>query len=154
MLCEIKVEPDYLRADLYDRQTGEETRQALEAIAASARKHGRSQILISVHASRPLFKTEPYGLPDHFRELGEIKRYRIALTADSPELRLSQQYIEVLALRNGINVRSFRTEQAALDWFKDRRWLPDRRRAPERWDRLERRQHRSRRALELRLDSV
>ena len=154
MLCEITVEPGYLKADLYNRQTGEETRQALEAIAASARKHGRSHILISVHASRPLFKTEPYGLPHYFSELGETKRYRIALTADSPEVRLSHQYIESLARRNGINVRSFRTDQAALDWFKDRRWLPDRRRTRELWEGLERRQHRSRRGLEPRLDSA
>jgi len=79
MLCEITVEAGYLRVDLFNRETAEETRDALAAIAAEARKHKCSQILISVHASRPIFKVEQYGLPDYFRELG-----RIALTGDSP----------------------------------------------------------------------
>jgi hypothetical protein len=150
MLCEITVEAGYLKADLFNRQTAEETRDALGAIAAEARKHKCSQILISVHASRPIFKVEQYGLPDYFRELG-----RIALTGDSAELRISQQYIESLARQNGINVRSFPNEQAALYWFKDRRWLPDRRQGQEPWEGQERRQQLQRRSLEsIRLDSA
>jgi hypothetical protein len=143
MLCEITVEAGYLKVDLFNRETAEETRDALAAIAAEARKHARSQILISVHASRPIFKVEQYGLPDYFKELG-----RIALTGDSAELRISQQYIESLARRNGINVRCFPNEQAALYWFKDRRWLPDRRERQEPWEGQERRQQLHRRSLE------
>jgi len=150
MLCEITVEAGYLRVDLFNRQTAEETRDAFAAIAAEARKHACSQILISVHASRPIFKVEQYGLPDYFRELG-----RIALTGDSAELRISQQYIESLARQNGINVRSFPNEQAALHWFKDRRWSPDRRQRQEPWEGQERRQQLHRRSLEsIGLDSA
>ena len=150
MLCEITVGPGYLKADLFNRQTAEEARDALAAIAAEARKHACSQILISVHASRPIFKVEQYGLPDDFRELG-----RIALTGDSTELRISQQYIESLARRHGINVRCFPNEQAALYWFKDRRWLPDRRERQEPWEAQERRQQLNRRSLEsIGLDSA
>ena len=150
MLYEFTVEAGYLKVDLFNRQTAEETRDALAAIAAEARKHACSQILISVHASRPIFKVEQYGLPDYFKELG-----RIALTGDSAELRISQQYIESLARQNGINVRSFPNEQAALHWFKDRRWSPDRRQRQEPWEGQERRQQLHRRNLEsIRLDSA
>ena len=148
MLCEITVGPSYLKADLFNRQTAEEARDALAAIAAEARKHACSQILISVHASRPLFKVEQYGLPDYFKGLGEIMKCRIALTGDSDELRLSQQYIELLARRNGVNVRSFPNEEAALSWFRDRRWSLDRRLRQEPWEGQERRQHPPRRHLE------
>src|SRR5258708_20677419 len=144
MLCEITVGPGYLKADLFNRQTPEEARDALATIAAEARKHARSQILISVHPSRPLFKADQYDLPDYFKELGEIVKYRIALTGDSDELRLSQQYIELLARRNGVNVRSFPSEHAALSWFKDRRWSPDRRRRLEPWEGQDRRPPRPR----------
>jgi len=147
MLCEITVGPSYLKADLFNRQTAEEARDALAAIAAEARKHACSQILISVHASRPLFKVEQYGLPDYFKGFGEILKYRIALTGDSEELRLSQQYVELLARRSGVNVRSFPDEQAALDWFRDRRWSIDRRRRQEPWKGPERRERPSRRIL-------
>jgi len=127
MLCEIAVGPDYLRADLFNRKTVEETRDALAAITTEARKHGRSQILISVHSSIPIFRIEQSGLLDYFGEFGDMSKHRIALTGDSDELRLSLQYIESLARRRRINVRSFPDQQAALDWFKDRRWTPDRR---------------------------
>ena len=147
MLCEITVGPSYLKADLFNRQTAEEARDALATIAAEARKHACSQILISVHASRPLFKVEQYGLPDYFKGFGEILKYRIALTGDSEELRLSQQYVELLARRSGVNVRSFPNEQAALAWFKDRRWSIDRRRRQEPWKGQERRERPSRRIL-------
>src|SRR5437667_11565407 len=127
MLCEITVGPGYLKADLFNRQTAEEARDALAAIAAEARKRACSQILISVHASRPLFKVEQYGLPDYFKGVGEVLKYRIALTGDSDELRLSQQYIELVARRNGVDVRSFPSERAAISWLRERRGSPERR---------------------------
>ncbi len=154
MLCEITVGLGYLKADLFNRETPEEARDALAAIAAEARKHARSQILISVHASRPLFKVEQYELPGYFKELGETLKYRIALTGDSNELRLSQQYIELLARRSGVNVRSFPNEQAALSWFKDRRWSPDRRRRQAPWEGKDRRQFWRRSLESIRPDAV
>src|SRR5882762_1533148 len=72
MLYEITVEASYLKVDLYNWETAQETRDALGAIAAEARKHTSSQILISVHASKPIFRVEQYGLPDYFREFGEV----------------------------------------------------------------------------------
>jgi len=149
MLCEITVEPDYLKANLFNRQTLEETRDALAAVAAEARKHGCSQILISVHGSRPIFKVEQSGILDCFKEFGDVPRYRIALTADSEELRLSQQYLESVAQRAGLNVRSFPSEQTALTWFKDRRRSPDRRQRQEPWEGKDRRRN-WRRSLSLR----
>jgi len=148
MLCEITVEAGYLKVDLFNRHTAEEMRDALAAIATEARKHRRSQILISVHASSPIFKVEQYGLPDYFRELGETSKCRIALTGDSRELRLSQQYIASVAQRNGVNLRSFSDEPAALQWFKDRRWLQDRRQRQEPREGKDRRQNWPRRSQE------
>jgi len=147
MLCEIALEPGYVKVNLYNRQTVEETREALAAVAAEARKHGCSQILISVHGSRPIFKVEQSGILDCFKEFGDMPRYRIALTADSEEVRLSQQYVESVAQRAGLNVRSFPSEQAALTWFQDRRRLPDRRRRQVPWEGKNRRRQ-WRRALE------
>jgi hypothetical protein len=153
MLCEITVGPDYLKADLFNRNTVEETRDALAAITAAARKHRFSQILIAVHASRPIFKLERSGLLDFFRQLGDMSNYRIALTGDSRELQLSQQYIEAVARRHGINVRSFPNQHAALDWFKDRRWSQERRQRSEPRESQERRQQPRRAAKGIRSES-
>jgi hypothetical protein len=127
MRCEIRVEPGYLKAELFDRQTPEETRDALAAIAAAARRHGCSQILISVHASRPISRVEQSRFLECFREFCGTPKHRIALTGDSDELTLSHQYVESVARRSGINIRSLPNEPAALDWLKDRRWTQDRR---------------------------
>jgi len=146
MLCEITLEPGYLKADVFNRQTVEDMRVALAAIASAAREHQRSQILISVHASRPIFKVEQSGLLDFFKEIDEMSQCRIAMIGDSEELRLSQEYVESLAQGLGVNVRSFSGEQAAVDWFRDRRRLLDRRQQYEAWGGTERRQRRPRRA--------
>lgn len=144
MRYEITVEPDYLKADLFDRKTAGETREFLVAVAAEVRRHKRAQILISVHASRAIFKVEQYGILDYFKELGGLSRYRIALAGDSEELRISQEYVESLARQHGLNVRSFQSEQAALNWLRDRRWPPDRRQRQERFEGQERRRHQRR----------
>jgi hypothetical protein len=127
MRSEITVERGYLKAELFDRNTPEETRDAFAAIAAAAREHGCPQILVSVRASRAITQVEQSRFLEAFREFGGMPKHRIALTGDSDELRLSQQYVESVARRNGINARSLPNEQAALDWLKDRRWTPDRR---------------------------
>ena len=145
MRYEITVEPDYLKADLFDRKTAGETREFLVAVAAEARKHQRMRILLSIHASRALFKVAQYGILDYFKELGGLpKKYRVALTGDSEVIRISQQYIESLARQHSLNVRSFQSEQAALNWLRDRRWLPDRRERHERFEGQERRRHQRR----------
>ncbi len=55
MLYKITVEPDYLNAELFNRETMDETREFLQIVANAAVKHRRSQVLISVHASNPVF---------------------------------------------------------------------------------------------------
>jgi hypothetical protein len=150
MLCEITVEQDYLKAELFNlftRNAAEETRDALAAVAAEARKRACAQILLSIHDSQPIFRVERSGLLDFFKELGEMSKCRIALTGDSQDLRISQQYVESVARRHGINVRSFPNQEAALTWFKDRRWLQDRRQRQEPWGAKDRRRQ-WRRSLE------
>ena len=43
---------------------------------------------------------------------------RVALLADSEELRAAHEYIEVLARQQGANVRAFREELPALEWLR------------------------------------
>ena len=98
---------DHLRAELYGRDTVEETARFIDALTTEARKHGTSRILIWVRNSRPIFK-----------RLAEVKGARVALLADSDEVRASHQYIEVLAAQEGAQVRAFRDEAAALRWLR------------------------------------
>ena len=110
-------EQDHLRAELFGRQTVEETRQFVEALVAEARKHSATRILIWVRNSRPIFKVEPNKLSEQFKQLAAQKGVRIALLADADEVRASHQYIEVLAGQQGAQVRAFREESRARNWL-------------------------------------
>ena len=131
-MYKITAEPDYLRAELFERETVEETRAFLDAVVRDNANHRRSCILILVRASKPIFQVVPHGLMEHFEELSGTSPGRIALVGDTRDLHLSHEYIELIARQHGLNVRSFRDEAAALAWLNDRRDPQDRRQQPER----------------------
>ena len=69
-----------------------------------------------VRNSRPIFKVDPYRISDSFKQLAG-RNLRVALLADSEEVRASHQYIEVLARQQGAELRAFRDEPGALHWL-------------------------------------
>src|SRR5882672_9457086 len=120
MLYKITVEPDHLRAELFNRETMEETRAFLQIVASSALKYGRLSILMSVRSSNPVFTVERSGFLAYFKKLSENPEHRIALLGDSEELGISHQYVELIGRQHGVNVQSFREEAAALQWIRQK----------------------------------
>ena len=118
MLYKITIEPDHLRAELFNRETMEETRTFLQIVASSALKHARSGILMSVRSSNPVFTVERSGFLAYFKKLAENPEHRIALLGDSEELGISHQYFELIGRQHGVNVQSFRDEAGALQWIR------------------------------------
>jgi len=118
VLYKITIERDHMRAELFDRETMEETRAFLQIVASSAQKHGRSSILMSVRSSNPIFTVERSGFLAYFKKLAENPEHRIALLGDSEELGISHQYVELIGRQHGVNVQSFRDEAAALQWIR------------------------------------
>ena len=118
MAYRITVEQNYFRAELVDRETVKETKDFLRTVARHSTRH--SSILIHVRASKPIFQVEHYGLIDDFREIARTPSHQIALLADAVDLHASHEYIELIARQRGLNVRSFRSEAEALEWFKER----------------------------------
>ena len=111
-----KQAPGLLRAELFGRQTAEETHQFVDALLAEAQKLAAQRVLAWVRNSRPIFKVEQYDITGKLR-LVAARRLRVALLADSDEVRASHQYIEVLAGQQGARVRAFRDEARALSWL-------------------------------------
>jgi CxxC motif-containing protein len=107
----------HLRAELYGRQTVVETQEFIRAVTKEVLKNGDTMVLVSVRNSRPIFKVDQYRIAEQFRRLAAQPKYRVALVADSDELRASHEYIEVLARQQKANVRAFRDEASALDWL-------------------------------------
>jgi hypothetical protein len=145
MLYRITVESKFLRAELFNRETMEETTAFLDVVSRESDIHGRSKILIYVRSSAPIFHVEYHGFIDCFREIARNPAHQIALLADSSDLYISHEYLELRARQYGLNVRNFRSEAAALEWLADRRRRPDRRGQQERRWRQEPRKHQERR---------
>jgi len=119
MVYRIATERDYLRADLFNRETAEEAREFFDAVADSATRHHRSRILISVHSSNPMFTVERSGFLTRFTNIGVDPSHKIALIADDQELNHSHEYLVLVGQMHGMNVRHFRDEPSALEWFRD-----------------------------------
>lgn len=118
MRYKIETAGDYVRAELFGRETADETHEFLTALAKKALASGMTRVLIYVRSSRPIFQVEKYRISEFFKLAASNPAYRIALLADSDEVRASQQYVEVLARQQGANVRAFRAEAAALQWLR------------------------------------
>lgn len=127
----ITLDRDVLRAELFGRETVEETKTFFRAIVSASRESRCPCILISVRSSKSIFQLERHGLIEYFRKLAVTSR-RIALLGDSRDLRLSHEYVELIARQHGLNVRSFLDETAAYQWFRDPRQAQERRGQQER----------------------
>jgi hypothetical protein len=119
----IGVESGYLRAELFNRQTVEETRHFLEAVLPAALEHGIPFILICVRNSAPIFTIERVGFSQYL-DLVFKSEYKIALVADTPELRIAHQYIATLARMRGVRLRAFPEETSAIRWLTARETSP------------------------------
>jgi len=115
MQIKIARETGYLRVELQDRETAEEMREAIWAILAECRRHAVSSVLINTRASRPLFKLQEFGLSAFLEEMS--RACKVALVADNPDLRASDEYIATMAQQKNIDVRAFPAEIAAVRWL-------------------------------------
>ena len=131
MQYKIAMERGFLRADLLERETAEETRRFLRAVVFESVKHGCSRILVHVRLSKPLFTVERHGVLATFKKLASDPAHRIALLGDTVELDMSHDYVALLARQQGICLRNFKNESEAVEWVRDRRRLEDRRHQPE-----------------------
>jgi hypothetical protein len=129
----ITLDRGVLRGELFARETVEETKTFFRAMVSASSETRCPCVLISVRSSKPIFQLERHGLIEYFRKLAAVtSSRRIALLGDSRDLRLSHEYVELIARQHGLNVRSFPDETAAYQWFRDPRRERERRRQQER----------------------
>jgi hypothetical protein len=131
MQYKIAMERGFLRAELLERETAEETRRFLRAVVFESVRHGCPRILVHVRSSKTLFTVERYGVLETFKKLASNPDHRIAFLGDTVELGLSHDYAALLARQQGITLRNFQNESQAIEWVRDRRRPEDRRQQSE-----------------------
>src|SRR5258707_8795830 len=140
MKYQFTMERGFLRADLLDRETAEETRAFLEGVVLARINRRCSRILVHVRLSNPLFTVERHGVLRRFKKSGSDQSHRVALLGDTLELGMSHDYVSLLGRQQGINLRSFKTEAEAVEGLKLRLGSEERRRQQIAPPRVERRQ--------------
>jgi hypothetical protein len=123
----ISNENGFLRAQLLDRKTPDETRKFLHAVVLASIDHPCSRVLMHVRLSKPLFTIERHGVLRTLKKIASDPMHKIALLGDTVELGMSHDYFSLLGRQQGIRLRSFQTEADAVEWLKDRRRGEDRR---------------------------
>jgi hypothetical protein len=113
----ITLRDGYLRVDVYGRESAEETKRYLGELAAESERTGCRKAMIWIRSSRPIFRVSQYDIAEFFRRALASPGAKVALLADSADIRASQQYVEVLAQQQGVNVRAFAEEIAAVAWL-------------------------------------
>jgi hypothetical protein len=108
----------YLKAEMVDRDTAEETAQFVDAIVEALHAEGApGKLLISIRNSRPVFKVEQWKLSAALDKVMSIPSLQVAFVSDSRELQMSQQYIALLGQQRGLQFQAFDAEHAAIDWL-------------------------------------
>jgi hypothetical protein len=118
-----RIEPrgGHLLAELQGRESAADMREFVLAVRLACHEHDWTRILVSVRASRPMFKTEDYGLSGVVRGyLNDIisPSCRVALLGDSSELNHAHEYVELVARQQHLNVKAFRDAAAAVEWLE------------------------------------
>ena len=107
----------YLKAEMVERDTAEETAEFVEAIVQALRAHAAGKLLISIRNSRPVFKVEEWKLSAALDKVMSIPGLQVAFISDTREVQMSQQYIALLGRQRGLKFESFESEPAAVVWL-------------------------------------
>ena len=121
----ITVKEGYLLVEVTGRETPDQTKHYLGALATEAVRTGSLRALISLRASRPIFRVEQYEFAKFLALAATYAGARIALTGDTKEMRASEKYVELLAQQAGVNVRAFDEESAAIEWLLEKEAVPE-----------------------------
>lgn len=113
----IELVDGYLRARMRERDSAEETREFVTAILEALKIHRVGRILISIEASRALFKVEDWKFSDAVEQAIRIANVQVAFVADSADVRMSQQYIALLGRQRGLRFEAFDAEPQAVAWL-------------------------------------
>lgn len=117
MRYKIEQQPGYLKAEMVERDTAEETAAFVEAIVEALRAGGADRLLVSIRSSRPVFKVEEWKLSAALDKVMSIAGLKVAFIADVREVQMSQEYIALLGRQRGLQFQSFNSEAEALAWL-------------------------------------
>ena len=135
MVYRITLEPGYLRAVLFHRESMDEVKSFLTTVAAASVLRQRAPILIQILPMLPISRDDPLELFKHLETLTLLPSCRIALLGDTADFQTPRKSVASVAEHSGLNVRVFQDEVNAVLWLQDGRQWADRRQLRDRRNR-------------------
>jgi hypothetical protein len=117
MRYSIEMREGYLRGELVERETPQQTREFGEALHAAMAEKGVSRLLVVVRSSLPIFRVEEYQLSEFLKRMMAMPEAKVAVVSDSRELAAAHEYVQLIATQRGMALRAFAGEQAAVEWL-------------------------------------
>lgn len=113
----IEVRDGYLRGELIERETAQETLEFSTALHTAMLEKKIHRLLVVVRASQAIFRVEEYHLSQFLKAVAGMAGLRIAVVSDSRELAAAHEYVELIAGQRGLALRAFTSEALALEWL-------------------------------------
>ena len=118
MHYKVTVERSHLKVEVFRNETPGEARELLYAVSEAVYKHGRKPILLCAPGAKPLSLPDFYVLARYVIDT-PLRHGKIGFVYDADHELASNQFIEELGVRRGLDLDVFPTETEAIAWLTD-----------------------------------
>ena len=115
----IIADEEFLRVQVSGRDTDQPPSDVCALVYRESERLGRRRILIELDQQFPLSPVSQHQLITRLPEIGFGRQHRIALVHRTDEARKANDFINVVAMNRGINVRNFPSLRDAEAWLRE-----------------------------------
>ena len=119
MECAITADAEFLRVRVSGRDTDQPPSDVCAIIFRESESAARPRILIELDQKFPLSPTSQHQLVTRLPSIGFTHRHRIALVHQTDNARKANDFINMVAMNRGVNVRNFPSLHDAESWLRE-----------------------------------
>ena len=114
----IEADEEFLRVKVSGRDIDQPPSDVCAAVLGESAKRGRNCILIELDQKFPLSAGNQYALVTRLPQLGLTHEHRIALVHRTPQMQRANEFVNVVAENQGVQVRNFPDTDIAMAWLR------------------------------------
>ena len=115
----ITADAEFLRVKISGRDTDQPPSNLCALVYQESETAGRPRILIELDQKFPLSPTSQHQLITRLPGIGFGHRHRIALVHRTENARKANDFINIVAMNRGVNVRNFPSLHDAEIWLRE-----------------------------------
>ena len=115
----ITADAEFLRVRMAGRDTDQPRSDVCALIYRESESSGRRRILIELDQMFPLSPTSQHQLITRLPAIGFSHLHRIALVHSTDDARKANDFINIVAMNRGVNVRNFPSLHDAETWLRE-----------------------------------